>query len=72
MVEEIKCGQKHLPHIPLTEIVMWATKNGAEALGISDWAGSFEVGKRPGAVLLTGVDFETMSLTDDTKGKRII
>ena len=72
MVEEIKCVQKHLPHIPLTEIVMWATKNGAEALGISDWAGSFEVGKRPGAVLLTGVDFETMSLTDDTKGKRII
>lgn len=72
MVEEIKCIQKHLPHIPLTETVTWATQNGAQALGIDSWAGSFEPGKKPGIVLLTGVDFEKMRLTDAAKGKKIV
>ena len=46
LVEEMKL----LPEIPLHERIRWATQNGAETLGITDWAGSFEVGKHPGAV----------------------
>ena len=63
---------KQLPEIPLHERIRWATQNGAEALGITDWAGSFEVGKRPGAVLLEGVDFGSMSLRADARTRRII
>lgn len=68
LVEEMKL----LPEIPLHERIRWATQNGAEALGITDWAGSFEVGKHPGAVLLEGVDFGSMSLRTDARTRRII
>lgn len=68
LVEEMKL----LPEIPLHERIRWATQNGAEALGIADWAGSFEVGKHPGAVLLEGVDFGSMSLRTDARTRRII
>lgn len=71
MVEEMKCIQQKYD-IPLTEVVKWATINGAEALGIDSWAGSIEIGKKPGLVLLSGVDMQTMKFTDKTKGRRII
>lgn len=71
LVEEIKCMQEARPGLPLAEIVRWATLNGAEALGIADWAGSFETGKRPGVVLLDRVDFNRMRLTPATRGKRL-
>lgn len=72
MIEEMKCLQKHLPHLPLEEILGWATINGAEALGITDFAGSFEVGKRPGIVQLENVDLKQMKLTDSSTSRRIV
>ncbi len=71
MVEEMRCLQEHL-NLPLTEVVKYATENGAVALGIDSWAGTVEVGKRPGLVLLSGVDPETMRLTEKSKGRRLI
>jgi cytosine/adenosine deaminase-related metal-dependent hydrolase len=47
---EIKTIQKHFPQIPLTEILQWATINGAKALGFDKRLGSFEKGKQPGKV----------------------
>lgn len=58
--------------IPLYEMLKWATINGASALGADKWAGSFECGKRPGAVLITNIDWDNMRLTSDSKCKRII
>lgn len=58
--------------VSLEEMLKWATVNGAEALGIDSWAGSFEKGKRPGAVLITGIDWNNMRLTPGSKCKRII
>lgn len=48
--EEIKTIQAHYPHIPLVNIMQWATINGAQALGIADLYGTFEKGKKPGVV----------------------
>ncbi len=71
LAEEIKWLSEHNPGIPLAAILQWATLNGARALGFADEIGSFEAGKRPGAVLLTGVDFRSMRLTDDARTVRL-
>lgn len=63
---------KLLPDIPLPERLKWATLNGAQALGIDSWAGSFEVGKHPGATLITGVDWENLTLKPDAASRRIL
>ncbi len=71
MVEEMRCLQEHL-NLPLPEVVKYATENGAVALGIDDWAGTIEVGKKPGLVLLSDVDMSNMRLKAKSKGRRLI
>lgn len=58
--------------VPLEKRLEWATINGACALGIESWCGSLEVGKRPGVVLLTGVDSSSGKFTPDARTRRII
>ena len=48
--EEIKTIKKYNDFLELEELLMWATLNGAEALGFESELGSFEKGKRPGVV----------------------
>jgi aminodeoxyfutalosine deaminase len=48
---EVLTLQKHFPEINKNIWLQAATANGAKALGINDWAGSFEVGKRSGWVV---------------------
>lgn len=52
ILEEIKVIQQQFPLIPLSEILQWATINGAKALGMNDKLGSFNPGKQPGVVLI--------------------
>ena len=52
----------NFPMISLAQVVTWATKNGAEALSISDRYGSIEIGKQPGLNLLTGLDMGDMTI----------
>lgn len=54
--EEIKTIRAQYPHIPLVNIMQWATINGAQALGIEDLYGSFEKGKKPGIVQIVNND----------------
>ena len=58
--------------IPLTELLQWATINGAKALGIDDKFGTIEVGKQSGIVNLTGVDLIDFTLTSASKAVRIL
>ena len=44
----------------------------SEALGIDAWAGSFDIGKRPGAVLITGIDWDTLTLLPHAASRRIL
>lgn len=62
---------KSLPEVPLDERLRWATAAGAAALGIDDRLGSVEPGKRPGLLLLSGIDYERMQLTDRSTLSRI-
>jgi cytosine/adenosine deaminase-related metal-dependent hydrolase len=56
VLDELKTIQKHHPDIPLSEILGWATLNGARALQMDKHLGSFEKGKKPGVVLIKGLD----------------
>ena len=56
ILDELKTIQQYHPQIPLAEMLGWATINGAEALQMDKHLGSFEKGKKPGVVLIKGVD----------------
>lgn len=53
ILDEINTILENFPDIPLAEVLCWATRNGAEALGAHQFFGSFEPGKTPGVVLLS-------------------
>lgn len=61
-----------LGDIPLERLLSYATINGAKALGIETTKGSIEVGKRPGLVVVEGVDFATMRLTAEARTYRLL
>jgi cytosine/adenosine deaminase-related metal-dependent hydrolase len=55
ILEEMKTIQRYQSYVTLEQLLTWATINGAEALGYDD-LGSFEKGKIPGVVLISGVE----------------
>ncbi len=68
MIEELK-----MLRVPLAEALKWATINGARALGLEAEMGSIEVGKRPGIVLIEGVeDTAGLHLTPNATSRRLI
>ncbi len=52
VLNEIMTIQKNFSSIPLEELLKWATSNGARALEMDHQLGSFEMGKKPGVVLI--------------------
>ena len=48
ILSELKMIQSHFPHLGSERLLQWATRNGAEALGMQATLGSFETGKKPG------------------------
>jgi cytosine/adenosine deaminase-related metal-dependent hydrolase len=72
IVEEIKCLHKHFPHISLEEILTWACLNGAKALGFEEELGSFEVGKKPGVVLIENIDWDKFQLSENSRSRRLV
>jgi cytosine/adenosine deaminase-related metal-dependent hydrolase len=54
--EEIKTIRKNNPEIPLTDMLTWATINGARALEVDHRFGSFEKGKTPGFYHIADVE----------------
>ncbi|TRZ83276.1 MAG: amidohydrolase [Sediminibacterium sp.] len=71
ILDELKTIQKYNPSIPLAEMLGWATINGAAALQMDKVLGSFEKGKKPGVVLIEGVN-SNGQLQNTSISKRII
>jgi cytosine/adenosine deaminase-related metal-dependent hydrolase len=68
IVEELK----QFSGVPLAEKLLWATINGAKALGIDDRFGTIEVGKQSGIVNLIGVNLDDFTLTEASRAVRIL
>lgn len=56
ILSEMRAIQEHYPHVPLAELLGWATAGGAAALGWDETLGSFAPGMRPGIVHLHPLD----------------
>lgn len=70
ILEELKTISKNCVHIPLETLLQWATINGAKALQMENYLGSFDKGKKPGVVLIENVIDK--KLTESSFAKRIL
>jgi aminodeoxyfutalosine deaminase len=72
IIEEIKTLQSYFPEVPLEKFILWATLNGARALGEEEVYGMIEPGKKPGLVLLKDLDLSGMKLLPGTSSIRLV
>jgi cytosine/adenosine deaminase-related metal-dependent hydrolase len=52
VLAELQTIHQHYPHLEKSELLQWATLNGAKALELDDVIGSFETGKKPGVLIV--------------------
>ena len=71
MVRELLCLQENFPDIPLGEMIIWATANGADFLGREDMLGSIAPGKKPGIVAIENLA-DDGRLTTASRSYRIV
>lgn len=71
VLEEMKTIARFQSYVPLTTLLTWATRNGAEALGFADQLGTIEPGKKPGLNRLDQLSPDG-KLTADTSVTRLI
>jgi cytosine/adenosine deaminase-related metal-dependent hydrolase len=56
ILSELKTIKEHFSELPSSQIIRWATLNGAQFLGIDSKFGSIEKGKTPGLNLISEVN----------------
>lgn len=56
ILDELKVIHANFKDLDFLTTIKWATLNGAKALGLDDSLGSLEIGKKPGLVLLKGMN----------------
>jgi cytosine/adenosine deaminase-related metal-dependent hydrolase len=56
VLEELKTISKFQSYVPFATLLQWATLNGAQALDFASELGSFEAGKKPGVLSLSGLE----------------
>ena len=71
MMKELVCLHTNFPHVPMQELLTWASLNGARFLRKENKLGSLTPGKCPGIVHITDIDSEGF-ITENSRSKRII
>ena len=72
ILEELKTIQYYFPLIPLENLILWATANGAKALGEETRFGTIEPGKKPGLLVIQNADLQNMKLLPESFVTRLI
>ena len=72
IIGELKLLQTHFPSLSLSDLLKWATFNGAIALGASDQYGKLTPGTQPGIILLEDVDLINLKLLPSTTARRLL
>jgi len=70
ILEEMKTLQLYFPALPTATLLQWATSNGAGVLQMDGVLGTFDPGKQPGVVLVSGI--EGGRFTKGSKAHRLI
>ena len=70
--EEMRTIKNQFPHITTEQLLRWATSNGAKALGIDNWAGSFSKGMKPGIVHIESLEVMQTEWDAESYPKRLI
>lgn len=68
----ILAEMKNFKNVNFSEVLKWATLNGAKALKIDEVYGSLDIGKKPGLNLISNFDFEEMTLKEDSIVRKIV
>lgn len=71
MVAEMYCLHRNFPEVPMSEILTWASLNGARFLSKDKELGTLEKGKKPGIVRIYDVDGEGF-VTETSRSERVI
>lgn len=71
MVAEMACLHRNFPEVPMGEILMWASRNGARFLKKDDMLGALKPGMRPGIVSISSIDADGY-VTAESRSQRVI
>ena len=71
VIKEIACLHKNFPEVPMGEIFTWASLNGARFLSKDNVFGTLTAGKKPGVVLVKGLDAEG-NVTGESTSVRLV
>ena len=71
MVKEMYCLHANFPEVPMSEILTWASLNGAAFLSKEDALGSLSAGKKPGVVRISDIDGEGF-VTSASRSVRLV
>lgn len=71
ILSEIKVIQQHFPSIPIEELFLWSSFNGAKLMGIEKEKGHFSPGSKPGIVHIQAVDNTQKKLTFESYSRLI-
>jgi cytosine/adenosine deaminase-related metal-dependent hydrolase len=72
ILEELKTLHTFYPWVALQDLIMWATLNGAMALGEEVEYGSIRPGKKPGLLLLQDIDLHKLQLLPESRVTKLL
>lgn len=72
ILDQLNLIIKSFPQLTFSQILEWATINGARALGMEEEIGSIEIVKKPGLILIYPFDFGNMKPLPHSKVKRLV
>lgn len=71
MMAELVCLHSNFPQIPMNTLFVWASLNGARFLSKEDVLGTLTPGKRPGIVMISGLDADG-NITSESRSERLV